>query len=116
MKPKKVDAINSVFPTVTDGYLPPYSEIPDEFKRGRTEWNKVFSKWFYSGLPKGTNFIPKGGIDQDGALRHIKYCMGSWEPKHEHKEAGVAYLMSLWFERVEIPSAQPTTDSPAKCL
>ena len=106
MKPKKIDGAGLAFPTSVDGYLPKYSEVPDEFKHRRTEWNKVFSTWFYKGLPKGTQFIPKEGIDRDEAMRHIKYCMGSWEPKHEHKEAGVAYLMSLWFERVEMANAK----------
>lgn len=107
-EPKKIDKLNTVFPTVTDGFLPPYKDIPDEFKQGRTEWNKVFSKWFHTGLPKGTQFIPKEGVNLDDAMRHVKYCMRSWEPKHEHKEAGVAYLMSLWFERVEIPTETVT--------
>lgn len=103
MKPKPIDRVNAAFPTSIEGYLPPYAEIPTEFKHGRTEWNKLFSQWFYSGLPKGTEFIAKEGIDRDEALRHVKYCMGSFEPKHEHKEAGVAYLLSLWFEKVNIP-------------
>jgi hypothetical protein len=32
---------------------------------------------------------------------HLKAIMGSFQPKHEHKTAGVAYLMSLWFEAVQ---------------
>lgn len=107
MKPKPIDAVNSAFTTSINGYLPPYAEIPDEFKRHNgTEWNKIMAKWFYSGLPAGTKFIPKAGIDHDVAMRHLKYCLGSWEPKHEHKEAGVAYLMSQWFERVEMPAQE----------
>lgn len=103
MKPKQIDDVGIAFATSIEGFLPPYSAIPNEFKDGRTEWNKIFSKWFYSGLPKGTKFIPKEGINENEALRHLQYCMRSWEPKHEHKEAGVAYLLSQWFQRVEIP-------------
>ena len=40
----------------------------------------------------------KQGISLSLALRHLGACLSSWEPKHEHKTAGVAYLMSLWFE------------------
>jgi hypothetical protein len=29
--------------------------------------------------------------------------MRSFEPKHEHKIEGVAYLMSQWFEKILIP-------------
>lgn len=107
MTPKRIDSIDGVFPTTIEGFLPPMSEIPEEFKRSHTEWNKLFSRWFYSGLPKGTEFVPREGINRDEAIRHIRYCMKSFEPKHEHKEAGVAYLLSLWFERVEIPQDAP---------
>lgn len=107
MKPKPISTLESVFPTATDGYLPAMKDIPQEFKDGRTEWNKLFSRWFYRGLPKETEFVPKDGIDPKEALRHIKYCMGSWEPKHEHKEAGVAYLLSLWFDKVNAPTETP---------
>lgn len=106
--PKAVSALDVAFPTSIDGFLPPYAEIPAEFKRhSGTDWNRIMAQWFYSGLPKGTKFVPREAIDELAALKHLQYCLGSWEPKHEHKEAGVAYLMSLWFERVEMPQAQP---------
>jgi hypothetical protein len=76
--------------------LPAYASIPDEFKRGKTKWNKLFSDWFFSGL---TSFsvAPADGVDKDKALKHIRALMASFEPSHEHKEAGVAYLMSKYF-------------------
>lgn len=83
--------------------LPPYNEIPDEFKSRYGKWNKIFSDWFFKGLPEGTNFIPKPDINKDLAIANIYCVMKSWAPKHEHKEAGVAYLMSLWFEDIQIP-------------
>jgi len=45
--------------------------------------------------------MPNDGIDQNKALRHIKAILGSFEPKHEHKEAAAAYLLSLWFKSVK---------------
>jgi len=77
--------------------MPDYSAIPDEYKRGNTPFNKIQSEWFFKGL-KAWPLTPKPGIDQKAALRHLSAIQGSWEPKHEHKTAGVAYLMSLWFE------------------
>lgn len=103
--PKEIDRVNGAFPTSVEGFLPPYGSVPDEFKHGHgNKWAELVSRWFFRGLPKGTEFIPVEGIDKDKALRHVKYCLGSWEPKHEHKEAGVAYLMSLWFKEVNIPA------------
>jgi len=46
-------------------------------------------------------YLPKEGIDPQMAFRHIKACLGDWGPKHEHKFAGCAYLLSLWFDDVE---------------
>ncbi len=85
--------------------LPPYSEIPEEFRDGRTKWNKVVSDWFFCGL-KNCKWVPKEGIDTGKALRHIKAILGSFEPKHEHKEAGCAYLLSEWFEDVTYERAK----------
>jgi len=47
----------------------------------------------------------KPGIDRKAAIRHIKAIMASYAPKHEHKEAGCAYLFALWFE-------QPAEEGP----
>lgn len=77
--------------------LPPYSEIPDEFKRGSNPWAEWQGEWFYSGLKKLPT--PKAGIDLDLAMKNLACVQGSFEPKHEHKQAGVAYLASLWFEK-----------------
>jgi hypothetical protein len=39
-------------------------------------------------------------VDTTKALRAVAACIGDWGPSHEHKEAGVAYLLSEWFEDV----------------
>ena len=84
----------------TTKFLPPYSQIPEEFKRGNTKWNRLFSAWFFGGL-KELRVAPKDGVDRQKALRCIRAHMGSFEPKHEHKEAGVAYMMSMLFDDAE---------------
>lgn len=76
--------------------LPPYLSIPDEFKRGKNPWVQWQRDWFYKGLKSLPT--PKPGIDIKLAMANLACCQGSFEPKHEHKEAGVAYLASLWFE------------------
>lgn len=76
--------------------LPDWKDIPKEFKEGDTKWNKLFTKIFYFGEAPGTIETVEG-IDPQRAGRHILAIMKSFEPKHEHKEAACAYLMSLWF-------------------
>ncbi len=83
--------------------LPSYSELPEEFRSTSNKWCKIQQRWFFSGLPKDTDFLVKEGVDMNLAFRHIKAIHASWEPKHEHKEAGVAYLLSLWFDDIIIP-------------
>lgn len=84
----------------TTKFLPPYELIPDEFKFGRTKWNRLFSDWFFNGL-KALSVSPKEGIDPQKAMRCIRAHMGSFSPKHEHKKAGVAYMMSMLFNDAE---------------
>lgn len=78
--------------------LPDYDKLPAEFRRmDGTKWNKLFSQWFFLGLKK-LEVTPKEGVDKEKALIAISAHMKSFEPKHEHKESGVAFLMSEWFE------------------
>lgn len=88
--------IDVAFPASVTKYMPPYADIPKEYKHGDTKWNKLFNSWFFVGL-KSLDLTAKEGIDKNKALRHIRCVMGSWEPQHEHKEAAVAYLLDQWF-------------------
>lgn len=98
MKPQEIDQATAVFPASVSHLMPSYADIPNEFKRHNgTKWNQFQSQWFYKGI-RTEGLKPKDGIDKDAALRHLKTIQGSYEPKHEHKEASVAYLASQWFE------------------
>lgn len=98
-QPTAVDDVLFVFPGSVSHLMPPMAEIPPEFKEFYNPWARVASKWFALGL-KGT-LVPKEGIDKKAALRHLATVLRSFEPRHEHKEAAVAYLLSLWFDRYE---------------
>ena len=79
--------------------FPPYEDIPIDIKMGKTEkkWGKLFNDWFFVGLKK-LEVIPKEGVDKEKALRYIRAHMKSFSSKHEHKEYGLIWVMSLWFE------------------
>lgn len=81
-------------------HLPPYDKIPDIYKHGNNQWNDLVSKWFFIGLKQSDidSLVPKQGVDKRKALRVISAILKSWAPKHEHKEAGAAFLFSEWFE------------------
>ncbi len=101
-KPTPVTNLDLVFGGNVNDLLPDYDLIPDVFKTHSGKWNEIISNWFFMGLPSTTQFIPKEGIDAKDAVNHIMACLKSFAPKHEHKEAGCAYLMSLWFSDIII--------------
>jgi hypothetical protein len=98
-KPQPVDDATLAFPAMVAHLLPTWEEIPDEFK-GQNEWTRLVDKWFGNG---GQTLAAKtrDDITARDAIRHLQACLGSYGLKHEHKIAGVAYLMSLWFVKFE---------------
>jgi len=102
-RPEEVTDLDMAFGARAMDLLPPYREIPEDFRLNRGSarpWIEFQQTWFFRGLPADTRFVPTEGVDARSAIRHLKAIQGSWEPKHEHKEAGVAYLASLWFAEV----------------
>lgn len=102
---QEVDDVSLAFGGNISKLMPAYKDIPEDFKSFYNPWVKIFSDWFYFGF-KSAVFRPKPGIDKDKALRHIKAIMHSWQPKHEHKEAAVAFLLSEWFDGVDYEVAE----------
>ena len=98
---REVEDVMLAFPaTVIGTLLPKWKDIPDEFKNRSNKWCRTASRFFFEGT-KEMELIPKEGIDVPKALRHVVACLRSYEPKHEHKEAGVAYLLATFFEDVK---------------
>lgn len=92
----EVSAVQAAFPCDVKKMMPKWEEIPEEFKDGKTKWNKLFSDIFFCGVTK-LEMEPRKDVDTTKAFRHIKAVMSSFEPQHEHKEAAVAFLMNEWF-------------------
>ena len=84
-------------------HLPKWEDIPEIYKRGNNFWNNLTSQWFFCGLKQEdlATFKPRDGVDNKKAMMALSTILSSFEPKHEHKEAGVAYLLSEWFEEVK---------------
>jgi len=79
--------------------MPARKDIPEEFCKHDGPWQNLVGQWFFRGL-EGASFLPKKGVDAQKAMRHLRAIMVSFDPKHEHKTAGCAYLLSEWFEDV----------------
>lgn len=100
--PKSVSDLEIAFPGEIRHMMPAKDDIPEEFWEDRGDarpWLKFQRDWFFSGLPKATKWLAREGIDPTVAIRHLRFIQGSWDPPHEYKEAAVAYLASLWFEK-----------------
>lgn len=94
-RPQKIDDAMVAFPASVRGtLLPPMDEIPKEFKSWHNPCSKAVSTIFFKGgsLPR-----PVEGVDPEDAARHLRAVLGSFEPKHEHKIAGAAWLFSMWY-------------------
>jgi hypothetical protein len=88
--------------------LPKYEDTPEKFKDRNHELTEVARRLFFDG-GKNWKFYPKKGVDAEKAWRMIVACLRSFQPKHEHKEAGVAYLMDTFFDKVERIEPEETT-------
>jgi len=99
-RPTPVTALDLAFGGDIGKLMPDYKNLPEEFRRERDPWSRLIHKWFFSGLDT-SSLKPKEGIDKVVALKHCQAIMCSFSPKHEHKIAGVAWLMSQWFEEPE---------------
>jgi hypothetical protein len=101
-KPQEVDDILMAFPAgaAFRSLMPGMDQIPEDFHRDRGDarpWVEFQRRWFYDGIAAGKVAITaKPGIDKTLALRHLTAIQKSFEPRHEHKEAAVAYLASQW--------------------
>lgn len=105
--PTNVSDIDVAFPTKVSDMMPVYEDIPTEYKHFKgTIWNRLVADWFFHGV-HDLKIKWRKEVDPEAAMRHIKYILGSWEPKHEHKEAGVAYLLSLWATDAKWKKAKP---------
>ena len=91
------------FPSVTglDLAFPTFKVIPElleeararGFYEGNTKYNSMFSKLFF----QGGKLHFKKDLDEGfkrNAVMYLRAFMGSFEPKHEEKEAICALLLS----------------------
>ena len=81
----------------TTKLLPPFDAVPDEFKRGN-DYTRLLDHLF-SGqpLPDGEIVFREGFDDTEAPAllnRVVMAHLRSFEPKHEHKIAGIGYLVS----------------------
>jgi hypothetical protein len=98
-KIKNIDTMFGIIDTVIDIYLPKWTELPMDFRREIGEakkWINIVDDLFFCGARNIRCVVKDPTIDQVDIMRHVSMLLHSFEPSHEHKTAGVAYLLSLW--------------------
>ena len=96
-QPTVIDDVLFAFPGHLDRLLPEWDDIPDDFKNPRNEWCVFVHDWFFNGWPEDRDLFSREDVEPEMAYRHLPTILMSYEPKHEHKMAGVAWLMSRWY-------------------
>lgn len=92
------DGLSAVFGARLADY-PPMGSIPDEFQRFSGKFQSIVSALFYRGGTLAEHGVKlRGGINHGAAMTAIRAWLSSFEPKHEHKTATVAWALSEWTE------------------
>jgi hypothetical protein len=97
---KEVTGVDLAFPAHVLDMMPDYDTCKSWYRDREHKWSKLASEWFYSGI-KIKKVTPKAGVVEGNALAHVACILRSFEPKHEHKMAAVAYLLNEWFDDID---------------
>jgi hypothetical protein len=102
----KLSTAEMAFPAHVVGRLiPDYNKIDRKDPAIRRLESVAQTLFFQGGNVEG--WEPKEVIDKLGALRQINCVLRSFEPKHEHKIAGVAFLLNEWFRPESVLPSTP---------
>ena len=77
----------------TTRLLPELKDIPKEFLTGNVYTRLVNALFYGRPLPEG-DIEMREGFSSEALNRAVRAHLQSWSPKHEHKMAGVAYMVS----------------------
>lgn len=95
VEPKDLDSI--VEPEVVFGttkLLPPLEVIPSEFHDSANLYVQVVTAVFYGWPMPNSTMEFRQGFEQAMVVRTVRAHLASFEPQHQHKIAGVAFLLS----------------------
>ena len=97
-KLRKFTNLDAAFGAELSDY-PPYDMIPEELRGGHTKFNAAVSTLFFKGGSlTDVGLKLKDGVDRSDFFGALQSMLGSFAPKHEHKDAACAWLMSEYTE------------------
>lgn len=90
------DGLSAAFGARLADY-PRMEAVPKQFQEHSGPYQNVVSSLFFRGgklSDYGLDFKPS--IDRSAAMTALRALLGSFDPKHEHKTAVVAWALSEW--------------------
>lgn len=96
LTPEMLESISDVeLAFSTEKLLPPWDEIPEEFKRsGGNQYTALAEAIFYGAPMPNGEIKMKPGFSPEAMNRAVRAHLQSWGTKHEHKIAGVGYIIA----------------------
>lgn len=96
--PIPVSDVTLAFPANVIGVLiPEWGDLPQVFQDRMSGYEKLANYACFHSVELKPEAL-KPSIDATTATRQLSAVVRSFELKHEHKEAGLAYLLSLWLK------------------
>ena len=112
-QPVAIPRVQQVFPANLGDLLPPLDLIPEAYRSGRAGHVSTYARSMALGrIDESLALIKRPGVDPELAWTHLCTIASSFEPKHEHKEAALAWLLSMWYLDV-VPASQIEDSSAA---
>lgn len=120
-QPVETPDVLRAFPAQVGHLMPNPHEIPDGYWLSHLgtpeekQWVAIADKWFMYGLSDGVEVHMKEGFDGETCWWHLSTIMRSFQPKHEHKIASIAFLMSVWMVAIvddDRVYGSPSTTTP----
>jgi len=96
------DGLSAAFGARLADY-PRMEAVPKQFQEHSGQYQNVVSSLFFRGgklSDYGLDFKPS--IDRAAAMTALRALLGSFDPKHEHKTAVVAWALSEWCDGTPI--------------
>lgn len=104
-RPIPIPDLMLAFPANVTGLMPA-DDVLDDVRHNRDfdsmGWDQLFTSMFYSGIKTTAKFLPREvdgqRLDGETCWRHLRALSGSFQPKHEYKEAAFIVLCKEFFE------------------
>ena len=104
-------AAEQAFPANAYDWLPSQKAMSKDFNEALrwmdSNWGRLVSEWFFSGGEAPVK-IKKNVSEEDAkkAFLIVRTALGSFQPAHEHKIAGCAWILDKYFEWTDAEQKQ----------